>query len=358
MKCIICNKEIKSGCALSKHVHIKHNLLAKEYYDKYIKQPNEGFCLTCGKPTPFLKFSKGYQKHCNASCAQKDPNVNNIFKANNPQKNQECKEKSKQTCLERYGCEYSLQSKKVRDKGKVTLLDKYGVQNIYQLPSIQTKARRNSHKQEANQKREKTKIENIRKIAKENDLIYIQDLIKQTKSSGWYQCGVVPFVKINGYLFVKNSDIQKVIDYDNNTYKVYSLLEKKIVNSIKSVYSGEVIENSRKIIAPQEIDIYLPQLKLAIEFNGLYYHSQLRNKTKEYHLNKSIVCRKKGIRLIHIYEFEDIDKQILLLLSLINGNDNYPKDDFNKNNLLSQIPKPVKIFDNGRLVIYGAGALK
>jgi hypothetical protein len=50
-----------------------------------------------------------------------------------------------------------------------------------------------------------------------------------------------------------------------------------------------------------EIDIYLPELKLGFEFNGLYWHSN-KFKEKNYHLNKTDWFKEKGIRIIHIWE--------------------------------------------------------
>ena len=90
----------------------------------------------------------------------------------------------------------------------------------------------------------------------------------------------------------------------------------------------------------------------------MYFHSSLANTPKNYHLEKSLLCREKNIRLIHIYEFEDIDKQISLLQNLILGKDQYAKNDFNKNNLIPSIPNPEIIYNDGRLVVYGAGSLK
>ena len=71
---------------------------------------------------------------------------------------------------------------------------------------------------------------------------------------------------------------------------------------------------------------------------------------------KSLLCREKHIRLIHIYEFEDIEEQKQLLKDLLLGVDNYPKNDFNKNNLLDTIPEPTLIYKD-RYTIYGAGPL-
>ena len=69
------------------------------------------------------------------------------------------------------------------------------------------------------------------------------------------------------------------------------------------------------------------------------------------------MCKEKNIRLIHIYEFEDFEKQKQLLKDLILGQDNYPKNDFNKNNLIDNIPVPEIIYKENNLTIYGAGKL-
>lgn len=82
----------------------------------------------------------------------------------------------------------------------------------------------------------------------------------------------------------------------------------------------------RTLIPPQEIDIYMPQHKLAIEYCGLYWHSHLTGKDRNYHLNKLQQCQEKGIQLLTIFEDEWINKQqlcenrILQCLNLFNGN--------------------------------------
>ena len=355
MKCILCNKEFNSCQGLSKHIKSIHHINVKDYYDTYIKTENEGFCVTCGIQTTFLSLTAGYQKHCSCKCAQRDP-LCNIFITNNPQKNPVIKEKTKQTNLKKYGmvAPNSFNS----DKFKENMSKIYGVENPYQLSNVQEKARKNSHTNEANLKRNKTILNKIDAIEKEFNITYVQKLLKKTRSSGWYQSGIVDIIKYDHYTFVRNSDIQKIIDYDNNMYRTCSINEKKIVSSIKDIYNDKIITNSRKIISPLELDIYLPNLKLAVEYNGTYFHSTLAGTPKEYHLNKSLLCREKEIRLIHIYEFENLNEQIELLKSLILGEDKYPKNDFNKNNLINDIPKPEIIFDDKRLQIYGAGFLK
>ena len=61
------------------------------------------------------------------------------------------------------------------------------------------------------------------------------------------------------------------------------------------------IKNSRQIIAPFELDIYVPEKKIAVEFNGLYWHDE-NHKPQNYHYDKWLACKKQGIQLIQIWE--------------------------------------------------------
>ena len=79
--------------------------------------------------------------------------------------------------------------------------------------------------------------------------------------------------------------------------------EIKLKDFIRSFYKGEIITNSKSIIPPMELDIYVPTLNLAIEFNGGYWHSE-RFKDKNYHLHKYNLCKNKNIRLVSIWEWE------------------------------------------------------
>lgn len=63
------------------------------------------------------------------------------------------------------------------------------------------------------------------------------------------------------------------------------------------------IEKDRHIISPLELDFYLPDCKIAIEVNGLRWHSELF-KSASYHYNKYCSCKEKGIRLIQLWEDE------------------------------------------------------
>ena len=77
-----------------------------------------------------------------------------------------------------------------------------------------------------------------------------------------------------------------------------SKAEKEIVEFIKSIYFGEIITNDRKILNGKEIDIYIPDLNLAFEYDGTFWHNNINNSYKFEE------CKAKGIRLIRITESE------------------------------------------------------
>ena len=101
--------------------------------------------------------------------------------------------------------------------------------------------------------------------------------------------------------------------------------EKEITDFICNLIGeNNVITNTRKFLDGQEIDIYLPQLKIGIEYDGLYWHSEANEKDKNYHLKKTELTESKGIRLIHIFEDEWREHKEIVLNKIkhIIGKDN------------------------------------
>lgn len=87
-----------------------------------------------------------------------------------------------------------------------------------------------------------------------------------------------------------------------NGYKV-SKPEKEIAQFIKSLLpSLNVKINVKSVIKPYELDVYVPEKKIAIEYNGLYWHSEDMGKDKNYHYNKWLACKEQGIQLIQLWE--------------------------------------------------------
>lgn len=78
--------------------------------------------------------------------------------------------------------------------------------------------------------------------------------------------------------------------------------------AIRSAYPCDH-PNDRTVLNGRELDLYYPELKLGIEFNGNYWHSELKKSDARYHQSKSLDALKKGIRVIHIFEYEWSNKR-------------------------------------------------
>ena len=80
-----------------------------------------------------------------------------------------------------------------------------------------------------------------------------------------------------------------------------SRIEKEMLAYIQTIYTGKIETNTREIISPYEIDVYLPELKIGFEMNGVYWHSD-KFKDRNYHLRKYLMSKEKGVRLYSIFE--------------------------------------------------------
>lgn len=82
-----------------------------------------------------------------------------------------------------------------------------------------------------------------------------------------------------------------------------SKMEIDLFEFVKSI-CPDAINGDRKLLGGREIDIYVPSLKIGIEFNGLYSHSTKFKKDVWYHQKKSDDAAALGIRMIHIWSDE------------------------------------------------------
>lgn len=342
MECLLCGKELHNN-GFAFHLKSQHDINTKDYYDMYFKQPGEGICKNCGKETSFIGLHKGgYHKYCSVKCSKNHIDTQLAYE---------------KTCLEKYGVKNTFQTeytkqqiKKSRKQSEETLklnnIKKYGVTNTWQRPDVIQKIKLTN--------KDKNFI-----FERENNCTLITTLVK-LYGTGWKQSKIlnIPRIYYNNVGFIDNKYIEDIQNYYKEHNKgCASIYELELYDLICSTYNGNVLRRTRKVISPQELDIYIPELKLAIEFNGTYWHNCKDMTHKDYHLNKSLLCRDNGIRLIHIYQFEDFEKQKQLLKDLLLGQDNYPKNDFNKNNLIDIIPKSEIIYNKDDQIIYGAGHL-
>ena len=84
--------------------------------------------------------------------------------------------------------------------------------------------------------------------------------------------------------------------------RLESKSEKEIYEYICSIVGeSNVIRHDRILLDKQEIDIYIPHLKIGFEYNGLRWHNEEFGKTRNYHLRKTEECNKKGVKLYQIF---------------------------------------------------------
>ena len=352
--------------------HLKlHKISPKDYYDLYIRKPNEGFCEYCHKEAKFISLQHGYRNTCGYSCAGKLRELNRtdeqILAAN---------EKRKQTYLKNYGTEHPMKNENVKQKLVNTNIVRYGTPSVWSSGCIvrdkleQTMIERYGGVGYGSNKNYISDYHTNASKARKNYTLEIEKQYNATTQShltkrfgqGFLSADIIPdeaiiYNKEHHLKLIKNEYIPYIEAYTHRYRYGKTSQEKLITECIKSVYNKTIICNARKPIYPKEIDVYLPELKTGIEFNGTRWHSIELGTRKAYHLDKSLLCREKGIRLIHIYGFEDLDEQLKLLQDLILGQDNYPKNDFNKNNLIENIPKPEIVYKDDQYTIYGAGKL-
>lgn len=284
-----------SGCfKCFKEKHIKN----KKYYDENIRKKDEGFCLECGKKTEYLSPNNGYREFCSIKCSNK--NKNKI-------------KKQQETCLKNYGVLNPTQSEKIKQKQKNTCLKNYGVEYNFQ-------------RKEFKEKLLNKKIEIKKEYLLEKFSLSAVSLIDR------YNYKII-CNKCNKIFYIHNKTLKSRIKAKHeictncnplmSTKKGRkSIIEVELLDFIKENYKESILLNKRNIIMPYELDIYLPDIDLAIELNGIYWHNELY-KNKKCHYEKTKLCEILNIHLIHIYEDAWTYKKKIVksrILNLLNKN--------------------------------------
>lgn len=237
---------------------------------------------------------------------------------------EEIKNKRIKTNKEKYGVSNILElyknTKKPSniEKYKKTMLEKYGVDNGLKLPEvIDYRYNNNPLKNPKN----KDKIRLLNKNLKENNhflKLYYEKL--KNKFLNYNIEFLTPLEKYKGvnnknyydfkclacdYIFKTWIDdghlpICKICNPKINSYS--SNEEKEVSEYIKSL-NLKIETKNKTLINPYELDIFIPEKNIAIEYCGLYWHSNLY-KDKFYHKNKFLMCKNKNIDLITIFSDE------------------------------------------------------
>lgn len=321
------------------------------------KKVNNPICKNpiCKNPTKFRNKTLGYREYCSNKCIGSDPNIikqkeeksfkkwgtktpaesnvikDKIIKTNNekyghnsPILNQNIKEKSLKTLFNNWGVKNPSQNKELLNKRiqsfrdnvefykesyKKTSLERYGVEHPWCNEDI--------HQKTIDKFYEKYK-ERIENNIRENSEVSFINIKKGDKTTLLFNCDKcdAEFEILTYQFYWRVNNDKKICTKCYPINDTSSLSELELYEFIGENYEGEIIANDRNIINPYEIDVYLPELKLGFEFNGVYWHSE-KFKNKNYHLDKYNNCENNNIRLISIWEDDwnikkDICKSFIL----------------------------------------------
>ena len=272
---------------------------------KYLLTDNLKHCKVCGKAF----WGEGV--YCSRKCFKADSGT--------------VQSKIKATMLRRYGVENAQQSKEIQERTKKTNLQKYGVENPHQNQSVIEKTRQTNLQKygvdnpfKSQVVKDKIKKTNLQKYGVENyqqaHIKHFNDLNRDFWLKNFIKDSYIQYKDIQEYYNLSLSGVQLYIERFNlgeYIHEFVSLAETNLFNSIKV---KDKTHTDRTLIPPLELDIVLPSHKLAIEYNGLYWHSNLF-KDEMYHLNKTLRCKELGYQLLQIFETEDLD----IWKSIING---------------------------------------
>lgn len=263
-------------------------------YGDYYKMTNGGSdkyaCIDCNR----LKYKE--------NCVNKY-GVDNTFQL------ESVKDKIKKTNLSRYGTEYHTKSEEFKSKIKEIVFNKYGVENVSQLEDVKNKVKETNLVKfgsefifNSDNFRSSNKID-----SDENHVSYLG------KSIHLFKCDKDHDFEIS------NSNYYGRLRYNTPLCTICdpigenrSIKEKHLFSYISSIYCGGIISGYKDTF---EIDIYLPDLKIGFEFNGLYWHSE-KFLTKNYHIDKTNYFKDRGIKIIHIWE-DDWDYKQNITKSII-----------------------------------------
>ena len=337
---------------------IKENYEGNSFSEKvyqHVYGRSEKFCnmSDCDEEVEFLGFTNGYREYCSRSCAarKEDPKEIRFCKEcglefevykSDPKKfcSHDCYvthqiksgvldkqlEKARKIQVEKYGG-MGWEVEEIKKRGMKTKLEKYGDAGYNNREkSKKTKLERHGDPNYNNrQKARATKLRlygdphynNHEKMARSRRRSKYEKLLNSEKFKyvkpnfefedydgiGYYDDYEFECLKCGEIFedFLYRGNVPRCPNcWDGWNHVGCSEMEKDLHEFIQSFYGGEIKRNDRSVLESKELDFYIPEKQIAIEFNGIYWHGELNGKGRNYDLNKTRECEDKGIKLIHI----------------------------------------------------------
>lgn len=278
----------------------------------------------CNNPVKWR--DKEYANFCSVKCNNTSKSVLEKRKTNNLQKYgtestlslATTREKIKKTTIERYGVDNVAKAKVVKEKIKKTSLEKYGTSNPAANREVRNKIENtmlekygsSSYLISEEYEAQKSKIFTAGRT--NSNQLKISDATmqilnnKDALNSMLMQHGRI---KLSEILGISETCLRMwLYKHGHQKKSLTSIFENSVADFITSNYNG-TIERSNRTLIKKELDIVLPDLNLAFECNGSFWHSENQGKSSIYHLDKTEQCINKSYQLIHIWDFHWESKQ-------------------------------------------------
>lgn len=233
----------------------------------------------CGNYVRWDYTNQRFRASCSPTCVGNNPTVQAL---------------KKKTCLANHGVEFPSQHITVRQKYKDTMVRRYGTEYTNQTSLKENNA---------------------------YDVLESKDELNHLT----HNQGLSTF-EIADMIGVSQSTVSRYMTKHSIEPRTGSMstFQREVCEFIRSIYDGRIEIDDRTIIKPTEIDIVLPDIKIGIECDGLYWHSEVAGgKTKPYHITKTLQSRQQGYRLIHLFESDWLHHKTATqsrLRSLVNAN--------------------------------------
>lgn len=273
------------------------------------------------KKTSRMKYGVDHPLQSEDVIEKRRHTVQERYGVDNVAKNNEVKQCIKNTVQQKYGINNISQSSDIRDKIRHNNLEKYGVLHPMMLPEFQAKAAATNEVKYGRRSYTQQHISNITNWYRfvDNPKEYIPAIYQEKPTSR----------QVAEDLGVDVSTVDVYLN-KNDAYgcirRVKSLMEEEITNQIHTwLPNCEIINNIRSVIDGLELDIYLPEYKLAIECNPTCTHNSSTfdpwggpPKSHSYHKRKSDLCEEKGIFLYHVFGYDWINHRDVVFSMLGN----------------------------------------
>jgi hypothetical protein len=278
----------------------KQLTFAEMIYLFYHNMDNPPVCRICGGKTKFIGYTKGYREFCSYKCMnsckdiqerKKQTSLKN-YGTTNPMQSEEVRKRLADTNIQRYGVENAFQSKELMKRAKQTCLEKYGTEYANQSEEVKKKIA------EAKRQNILNKYPNIVLIESTGDGVDIYTM--ECHDINCDKCTNGGFKISSNTLYdrMRRGVELCTTKYPPGTHIKNTSIE-KFVHDLLDEHNIKYETNNRKILSGKEIDIYIPSKRIAIECNGVYWHSMYDS---SYHYEKWKKCQELNIQLLTIWE--------------------------------------------------------